>query len=49
MRVLVITSNPKTKGALASLTEEAVRGATEAGAEVEQIRLADCDIGYCKF
>ena len=49
MRVLVITSNPKTKGALASLTEEAVRGATEAGAEVEQIRLADCNIGYCKF
>jgi len=49
LRVLVITSNPKTKGALASLTEEAVRGATEAGAEVEQIRLADCNIGYCKF
>lgn len=49
MRVLVITSNPKTKGALTSLTEEAVRGATEAGAEVEQIRLADCNIGYCKF
>lgn len=48
-RVLVITSNPKTKGALASLTEEAMRGATEAGAEVEQIRLADCNIGYCKF
>jgi len=49
LRVLVITSNPKTRGALASLIEEAVRGATEAGAEVEQIRLADCDIGYCKF
>ena len=49
MRVLVITSNPKKKGALASLTEEAVRGATDAGAVVEEIRLADCDIGYCRF
>jgi multimeric flavodoxin WrbA len=49
MRVLVITSNPKKKGALATLTSEAARGAEEAGVEVEVIRLAEMDIHYCKF
>lgn len=49
MKVLVITSNPKKKGALATLTEEAIRGAKDAGAEVEEIRLTDSDIGYCRF
>ncbi len=49
MRILMITGNPKKKGALATLTEEAVRGAKEGGAEVEEIRLADKNIGYCKF
>lgn len=49
MKVLVITSNPKKKGALATLTDEAVRGATAAGAQVEEIRLADSDIRYCRF
>jgi multimeric flavodoxin WrbA len=49
MKILVITSNPGKKGALASLTDEAARGASEAGAEVEQIRLADSNIGYCRF
>jgi multimeric flavodoxin WrbA len=49
MKVLVITSNPKKKGALATLTAEAARGAEEAGAEVEVIRLAEMDIRYCRF
>lgn len=49
MKVAVITSNPKTKGALAGLTAEAARGAEEAGAEVEEVRLADKNIGYCRF
>lgn len=49
MKILVITSNPKKKGALASLTEEAVRGAKDVGAEVEEVRLSDCNIGYCRF
>lgn len=49
MRVLAITGNPKSSGALATLTEEAVRGAAEAGAEVEFIRLAERDINCCRF
>ena len=49
MKVLLITSNPKRKGALATLTAEAARGAEEAGAEVEVIRLAEKNIGYCRF
>lgn len=49
MKVLLITGNPKKKGALATITGEAARGATEGGAEVEEIRLADRNIGHCKF
>lgn len=49
MKVLAITGNPKGSGSLATLTEEAARGATDAGAEVELIRLAEKDIGYCRF
>lgn len=49
MKVLAITGNPKGKGALETLTEEVMRGAVQAGAEVELIRLADRDIGYCRF
>ncbi len=49
MKVLAITGNPKKKGALATLVEEAARGAAAGGAEVEEIRIADRDIGYCRF
>ena len=49
MKVLVITGNPKKKGALATLTDEAGMGARARGAEVEEVRLADLDIGYCRF
>lgn len=49
MKVLVITANPKKSGALASLTDQAARGAADSGAAVEVIRLADLDIGYCRF
>lgn len=49
MKVLVITANPKKKGALASLTGEASRALEDSGVEIEEIRLADCDIGYCQF
>ena len=49
MKVLAITGNPKSSGALATLTEEAARGAVEAGADVEFIRLAEKDIGCCRF
>jgi len=49
MKVLSITSNSKRSGTLASLCEEAARGATDGGAEVEEIRLAERDIRYCRF
>lgn len=49
MKVLVITANPKKKGALATLTAEAARGLSDSGVKVEEIRLADHDIGYCNF
>jgi len=49
MDILVLTSNPKTKGALATVTDLAARGAREAGASVDEIRLEDHQIGYCRF
>ena len=49
MKILVIAGNPKSKGALATLTGEVARGASEAGADVETLRLKDMDIRYCKF
>jgi multimeric flavodoxin WrbA len=49
MKALVITANPKKKGALATLTAEATRGLSDSGVDVEEIRLADHDIGYCNF
>jgi len=49
MKVLAITGNPKSSGALATLTAEAARGAAEAGADVEIIRLAERDINCCRF
>jgi len=49
MRVLAVSGNPKRSGALADLTEEVLRGASDAGAEVEMIRLAEKDISWCRF
>ncbi|MHB8894376.1 MAG: flavodoxin family protein [Candidatus Geothermincolia bacterium] len=49
MKVLVLTANPRKAGALATLTAEAARGAVDGGAQVEEVRLADRNIAYCKF
>ena len=49
MKVLIINGHPKKKGALDTLVNEVGTGAVEGGAEVEQIRLAEQDIGYCRF
>ncbi|MBU4194502.1 MAG: flavodoxin family protein [Actinobacteria bacterium] len=49
MKVLIINGHPKNKGALATLVGEVGTGAVEGGAGVEQIRLAEQDIGYCRF
>ncbi len=49
MKTLAITGNPRSSGALAVLSEKAAKGAAEAGAEVEVVRLADKTIGCCGF
>jgi putative NADPH-quinone reductase len=49
MKILVIDGNPKKKGALATLVGEVARGAFEAGADVETLKLGDMDIRYCRF
>jgi multimeric flavodoxin WrbA len=49
MRILAITSNPKKRGALATLTDAASEAARTAGAEVEEVRLADLDLRFCRF
>jgi hypothetical protein len=49
MRVVVIDGNPKKSGALAELTRAAIDGAEDSGAEVDVVRLAEKDIGYCRF
>lgn len=49
MKILAITGNPKNYGALSALTDEAIRGASESGAEVELIRTYEKNIGFCKF
>ena len=49
MEILVLTSNPKSTGALATLTDLVAQSARAAGASVEEIRLEDRQIGYCRF
>lgn len=49
MKIIVINANPKKRGALATLIEEASAGARESGADVEEIRIADQNIGHCTF
>jgi multimeric flavodoxin WrbA len=48
MDVLVIYSSPNDDGLTASCSAAAVAGAQEAGAEVEEVRLNDLDIGSCE-
>lgn len=49
MKVLIITGNPKQKGALTTLVNEVGTGVFEGGVEVDRIRLAESYIGYCRF
>lgn len=46
-KVLVISASPRKNGNSDMLCDEFVRGATEAGHEVEKIRLAEKKVGYC--
>lgn len=47
-RVLVISTSPRTKSNSDALADEFVRGAREAGHEVEKICLRDKNILFCK-
>ncbi len=46
-KILIFMGSPRAKGNSSALAEEAARGATKAGAEVEVIRLAKLKIGPC--
>ena len=46
-KVLVISASPRKGGNSDLLCDEFVRGAIEAGHEVEKIRLAEKNVGYC--
>lgn len=47
MRVLIIQSSPNRDGLTAACAAAAAEGARRAGAEVEDVRLNDLDIGLC--
>lgn len=46
-RILIISSSPRRKGNSDTLCDEFMRGAIEAGHEVEKIFLRDKRIEYC--
>jgi len=46
-KVLVISASPRKNGNSDTLCDEFIRGALEAGNEVEKVRLAEKNIGYC--
>ena len=48
MKVLVIHSSPNRDGLTAACAAAAAAGAREAGAEVEEVRLNDLDVGMCQ-
>ncbi|MBN1978195.1 MAG: flavodoxin family protein [Anaerolineae bacterium] len=48
MNVLVISSSPNTDGLTAACAAAAVEGARRAGAQAEEIRLNDLQVGICQ-
>jgi multimeric flavodoxin WrbA len=47
MKVIVISSSPNSDGLTAKCVEQALKGAKEAGAEVDHVLLNSLDIGKC--
>lgn len=47
MNILVVYSSPNDDGLTAACSAAAVEGAREAGADVEEVRLNDLDVGMC--
>ncbi|MBC7959331.1 MAG: flavodoxin family protein [Vallitaleaceae bacterium] len=48
MKIVVLSGNPKEDGLCQSVIEEAILGAKEAGADVDEIRLCDLDLLQCQ-
>lgn len=48
MKVLAFCASPRLKGNTETLVEEALRGASHAGASIEKIRLAELPIANCR-
>jgi multimeric flavodoxin WrbA len=48
MRIGVLSGNPKTDGLCQSVIDAAKLGVREGGAEVDEIRLCDYDMGRCR-
>jgi multimeric flavodoxin WrbA len=48
MNVMVISSSPNRDGLTAACAAAAVEGARQAGAQVEEVRLNDLDVGMCQ-
>ncbi len=47
-KVLIISSSPRKKGNSQALCEQFAKGALAAGNQVELVRLAEKEIGYCR-
>lgn len=47
-KVLILSGSPRREGNSDILCDEFLRGAVEAGHEVEKIRVAEKNIGYCR-
>ena len=47
-KVLILSGSPRKNGNSDILCDEFARGATEAGHDVEKIRVAEKNIGYCR-
>lgn len=47
-RVLILSGSPRKNGNSDLLCDEFMKGAIEAGHQVEKIRVAEKNIGYCR-
>ncbi len=48
MKICIVSGNPKTEGLCHSIIEAAKAGILEAGAEVDELRLSEYEMGHCR-
>ena len=48
-KVLIISASPRKGGNSDTLCDQFAKGATEAGHDVEKIRLAEKNVGFCSY